>query len=142
SIEPYECKTALFDPDWGNEGRLPFDEPHPDVPLRLARVAPIHATDSTTLAAARDPRLRGVPFSSDEVGWTASERVVGVFDHYLAPTGQHTWGGGDTCRSWDFATYGNALIARFFASGGRDIYYLSHPKTHGCLVDGTCDFMR
>ena len=31
---------------------------------------------------------------------------------------------------------------RFFASGGRDLRYLTHPKTHGCLVDGTCDFFR
>ena len=32
------------------------------------------------------------------------------------PTGQHAWDVGDVCRAWDFATYGNALIARFFAT--------------------------
>jgi hypothetical protein len=142
SIDPWECQTALYDPDWVSEGRLPFDQPHPDAPLRLARVAKVRAVDSTSLAAAWEPRLRGVPFGPDDAGWTATERVVGLLHHYSAPMGQHTWAEGDTCRAWDFATYGNALIARFFASGGRDVYYLSHPKTHGCLVDGTCDFFR
>lgn len=48
----------------------------------------------------------------------------------------------DVCRRWDFATYGNTLVARFFATEGRDVYYLSHPRTHGCLADGSCDFLR
>ncbi len=142
TIEPYECMTALYDADWVSEGRLPYDQPHPDVPLRLGRVAKVRVSDSTSLAAAWEPRLRGVPFGPDESSWTASERVVGLFNHYIVPKGQHTWSTGDACRAWDFAAYGNALMARFFASGGRDVYYLSHPKTHGCLVDGTCDFMR
>ncbi len=142
SIEPNDCKTALYDPDWVSEGRLPFDQPHPDVPLRLARVAKVRVVDSSSLASAWEPRLRGIPFGPDEAGWTATERVVGVWSHYLVPEGQHTWSTADACRAWDPATYGNALIARFFATGGRDVYYLSHPKTHGCLVDGTCDLFR
>jgi hypothetical protein len=142
SIEPYECQTALFDPDWVSEGRLSYDEPHPEAPLRLARVATVRVTDGATLAAAWEPRLRGVPFGPDEAGWTASERVLGLLDQYIAPSGRHAWASGDACRAWDYATYGNALIARFFATGGRDLYYLSHPKTHGCLVDGTCAFLQ
>ncbi|MBX3215459.1 MAG: hypothetical protein KF850_25705 [Labilithrix sp.] len=141
-LERYECMTALYDADWISEGRLPYDQPHPDVPLRLARVAGVHVTDSTSLAAAWEPRLRGVPFGPDESSWAATERVVGLFNHYLVPKGQHTWSTGDACRAWDFAVYGNALTARFFASGGRDVYYLSHPKTHACLADGSCDFFR
>jgi hypothetical protein len=142
AIEPPDCEHALFDPDWVSEGRLPFEQPHGGDPLRLARAAAIRATDSTSLAASWEPRLRGIPFGPDDSGWNASARVVGVFDQYVAPDGAHAWGGGDVCRTWDYAAYGNALIARFFASGGRDVYYLSHPKTHGCLVDGTCDFLR
>ena len=142
TIEPLECQNALYDADWVSEGRMPFDQPHPDTPLRLARVAKVRPTDSTTLAAAWEPRLRGVPFAPDDTAWSASERVVGLLNHYLTPKGQHTWDVGDVCKAWDFATYGNALTARFFATEGRDIYYLSHPKTHGCLVDGSCDFMR
>jgi hypothetical protein len=136
----FACQTALYDPDWVSEGRLPWSEAHPAVPLRLARVARVRATDSTSLAASWEPRLRGLPFAPDEAGWTASERVVAHLAHYIEPRGAHGWTEADTCRAWDFASYGNALVARFFASGGRDLYYLSHPKTHGCLVDRTCDF--
>jgi len=142
TIDPYTCDIALYDPDWPSEGRLPFDEQHPDVPLRLARVAKTQVVDSTSLAAAWEPRLRGVPFGPDDAGWTATERVVGLFNNYIEPKGAHTWSTPDACRAWDFATYGNALTARFFASEGRDLYYLSHPKTHGCLVDATCDFFK
>ena len=142
TIDPVECTNALYDADWVSEGRLPFDQPHADVPLRLARVAKVRVTDDATLAAAGEPRLRGVPFAPDETAWSASERVVGLLNHYLVPKGQHTWDVGDACRVWDPATYGNALTARFFATQGRDLYYLSHPRTHGCLVDGSCDFLK
>jgi hypothetical protein len=142
TIDPLICARALYDADWVSEGRLPFDQPHPDTPLRLARVATVRASDDASLAAAWEPRLRGVPFGPDESAWSARERVVGLLNHYLVPEGKHTWDVGDACKQWDFATYGNALTARFFASEGRDIYYLSHPKTHGCLVDGSCDFMK
>lgn len=142
TLDPVDCQNALFDADWVSEGRMPFDQPHPDVPLRLARVAKVRASDGASLAAAWEPRLRGTPFTPDETAWSASERVVGLLNHYLTPKGQHTWDVGDVCRAWDFATYGNALTARFFASEGRDVYYLSHPKSHGCLVDGSCDFLR
>ena len=83
-----------------------------------------------------------MPFTPDETAWSASERVVGLLDMYIVPEGQHTWDTSDAGRAWDFAQYGNALTARFFASEGRDLYYLSHPKTHNCLVDGTCDFLK
>ena len=137
-----ECKNALYDADWVSEGAMPYDQPHPDVPLRLARVAKIHVTDSTSLAAAWEPRLRGTPFAPDETAWSASQPVVALLNHYLVPKGQHTWDVGDACRKWDYATYGNTLTARFFATEGKDLYYLSHPKTHGCLVDGSCDFLK
>jgi hypothetical protein len=127
------CRAAFFDPDWTSEGRFPSDPPHPTVPLRLARIAKVRATDPASLAATWEPRLRGVPFSADETGWTATERVVGLFFNYVAVDGGHGWTTGDTCRVWDYAAYGNALIARFFASGGRDVFYLSHPKSHVTL---------
>ena len=65
-----------------------------------------------------------------------------MLNHYLVPEGKHTWDVGDVCLAWDPATYGNALTAKFFASDGKDLYYLSHPKSHGCLVDGSCDFLK
>jgi hypothetical protein len=136
------CDHALFDPDWTSEGRLPFDQPHATTPLRLGRTAGVVVRDSTSLAAAWEPRLRGVPFAPDETAWSATGPVLALLHQYVAPGGAHTWGATDRCLAWDPGAYGNALMARFFASEGRDVYYLSHPKTHGCLADGLCDFFR
>ena len=136
------CKNALYDVDWVSEGKMGIDQPHLTVPLRLGRVVGTRVTDSASLASAWAPRLRGVPFSSDDRGWTSEARVGAVFSHYLQAGGAHTWNVGDLCESFDAATYGNALLARFFASEGKDVYYLSHPASHRCLADGTCPFLR
>ena len=130
--------SAFFDPDWISEGHLPFDEPHPEVPLRAARIADVKVTDPTSLAFAWEPRLRGTPFAPDDAGWTARARIVGLFQQYVTPNGAHGWGSPDACRAWDYATYANGLVARFFASSGKDVYYLSHPTSHGCLATATC----
>ena len=136
------CKNALYDADWVSEGKMGIDQAHPAIPLRLARTADTRVSDATTLARAWAPRLTGAPFSADERGWTSEAPVVALFNHYLEPGGAHTWNVGDVCETFDTATYGNALLARFFASEGKDVYYLSHPSTHGCLADGTCPFLR
>lgn len=141
-LAPEDCATALFDADWLSEGAQGFDQPHPDVPLRLGRIAARHVTDGTSLAAAWEPRLRGEPRAPDETAWRAGDRVVGSVGVYVEPRGKHTWDVGSTCRVWDHATYGNALMARFFATQGKDVYYLSHPRSHACLASGTCDFFR
>src|SRR6185295_5123698 len=106
------CHVALFDPDWSSEGDLTYDEPHPDVPLRLARIATLRTTDSTTLAASWEPRLSGVPFAPNATGWTATQPVVALWSQYVEPGGAHAWKADSTCHVWDPATYGNNLIAR------------------------------
>ena len=141
-IDPYDCQAALYDADWVSEGGLPFDQPHSQVPLRLGRLAGLHVTDAASLQAAWEPRLRGVPFSADDKAWSAREPIVAAVNYYIDPRGKHTWDVGDVCKAWDFATYGNRLTARFFATQGRDLYYLSHPQSHGCLLKGTCDFFQ
>ncbi len=141
-IDPLDCKNALYDADWLSEGAQGFDQPHPDVPLRLGRLADRRVTDGTSLAAAWEPRLRGAPRAPDETAWRAGDRVVASVGMYIDPKGKHTWDVGDVCRAWDHATYGNGLMARFLATQGKDVYYLSHPRTHGCLATGTCDFFR
>jgi len=142
ALAPAVCENALYDADWVSEGRMPYDQPHAETPLRLARIAGARVTDPSSLAAAWEPRLRGAPFTQDGTAWSARERVVALLNHYLVPEGKHTWDVPDACRAWDFAVYGNALTARFFATEGRDVYYLSHPQTHGCLADGSCEFLR
>ncbi len=142
TISAEDCRTALFDADWLSEGTMGFDQPHPTVPLRLGRVASAAGPDALALARTWAPRLRGAPFASDDRGWSADARVGALLGHYLEPGGKHTWDVGDVCRSFDGATYGNALFARFFASDGKDVYYLSHPASHRCLATGTCAFLR
>lgn len=142
STDSGSCHIALFDPDWTGEGDLPYDEPHPDVPLRLARIATLRTTDSTTLAASWEPRLSGVPFAPDATGYPATQPVVALFSQYVEPGGAHAWKADSTCHVWDPATYGSNLIARFLATDGRDLYYLSHPSSHGCLAKSSCDIFK
>jgi hypothetical protein len=121
-----------------SEGRELYDQPHAAVPLRLARFAEMHPTDSGTLAATWAPRTQGAPGSKDGA-FTPSRKLVAQMHAYIKPEGQHTWDIGDVCRAWDWAAYGDAVIARFFMSGGTDLYYLSHPSTHStCLLDASC----
>jgi hypothetical protein len=136
------CDTALSDPDWISEGAQRFAAPHPKIPLRSARLAGALAGDTAQdLALAFEPRLRGTPFSPDDAAWTARAPVLALFNNYITPTGAHTWSQPDVCRAFDHAAYGNALIARFFSTRGRDVYYLSHPSSHACLAAGTCPFL-
>ena len=136
---PPSCANALWDADWTSEGKQGFDQPHAQVPLRLARYAELHPTSAASLSAAWEPRIVGVPVTGVDGAWKPSKRVVAMVNHYIVPEGNHTWDIGDVCRKWDQASYGDALIARFFASGGTDVYYLSHPQTHATCLVGTPD---
>jgi hypothetical protein len=140
--DPAVCNATMFDPDWVSEGLDRYDAPHLDSPLRLARLASVRVTDAATLSQAWTPRLAGAPFAADDTAWKSTERVVGLFQNYLEPLGRHVWDMPDLCKAWDFATYGNGIIARFFASDGKDVYYLSHPRTHRCLATGNCEFLK
>jgi hypothetical protein len=139
--DPMTCAHALFDPDWVSEGKENYDQPH-DVPFRMARLLDTRPTpgDPSSLDAVWSPREKGEPFTPDATAWPANARVLGMFDNYIVPGGQHTWDVGDLCLNFDPATYGDGIIARFFASGGKDVYYLSHPMTHTCLAYANCDF--
>ena len=142
AVDPNVCAQTLFDSDWVDEGKNLLDAPHLPTPLRLARITGMHPTDAASLDQAWAPRETGVPFASDDNAWNASAKVLGSVDVYLAATGQHTWDSGDQCRAWDFATYGNGIIARFFATQGTDLYYLSHPTSHECLATLSCPFLQ
>ncbi|HEX7602440.1 MAG TPA: hypothetical protein VF316_12580 [Polyangiaceae bacterium] len=142
TIDPVTCQQALFDADWLSEGRMPFDQQHPTLPLRLARIAGLHVTDATTLAQAWAPRIVGSPFTPDDKAWGSSAPLVGMVDVYLQPQGQHTWDSGDACKIWDGATYGGNMDGRFLVTSGKDLYYLSHPATHECLETRDCPMFK
>ena len=47
----------------------------------------------------------------------------------------------DPSLPWDPSRYLMNTIGRFFATGGRDVYYRSHPAAHACAARGDCDFL-
>jgi len=75
----------------------------------------MHPTDAASLDQAWAPREIGIPFSSDDSAWNASAKGARIGRRLLESTGKHTWDSGNQCRAWDFATYGNGVIARFFS---------------------------
>ena len=139
--DPSTCAETVFDPDWHSEGRNRFGAQHPSSPLRLARRAPLHVTDAQSLDATWEPRLVGVPFGTDGA-WVPKDPIVGLVDAYVSPGGAHVWVNADPCKAWDEAVYYDQLAGRFFATGGTDVYFLSHPSTHACLMDQSCDFLQ
>jgi hypothetical protein len=137
SLSKDTCAGALFNADDVDEGLLPYGEQVAPVPLRLARLArPTHGAE---LDAVWAPRLRGVPHAKTNAGaWQPGEKLVGLLNAYIVPEGQHAFFNPAPCEQWDNATYLAQLAAHYLASGGRDIYYLSHPATHSCLATHTC----
>jgi len=138
------CQNALFDVDWLSEGAMNFDQPHPAVPLRLARLTDVRAVDAQSLLRGFAPRERGVPFTPDDSAFKPEGRLLASASVYVAPAGASGWSAPDVCRAFDAATYGDRLIGVFFRSGGTDIQYLTHPATHRCLAEssasGACRF--
>jgi hypothetical protein len=133
----------LFDADWlGDHGQQGFDQQHLAVPLRIARLASVRGATRAELTASYQPRLVGAPFAADSAGWQPNGALVATLNAYMTPLGQHVWFIGDPCKRWDDVTYMENLIARFLGSNGQDLYYLSHPTSHGCLADRTCPFFH
>jgi hypothetical protein len=108
------------------------------MPLRLARLAGVRATDADSLARAWAPRLSGEPFAVDARGWASTGPLLGVLDAYIQPGGQHVFVNGDPCKAFDDVVYHDNLLVRFLATQGKDLYVLSHPATHRCLEREAC----
>lgn len=139
TVSKTKCTEALFDVDDLDDGLQPYDEQRAPVPLRLARRAEPVRPDA--IDAAWAPRLLGIPRAkSDDGAWTADARVVSYVSAYIEMDGQHAFYNPAACQAWDNATYLANLAARFMATGGKDLYFLSHPHTHECLAKGTCTF--
>jgi hypothetical protein len=136
------CEQALFDVDWLAEGADLYDQQHLASPLRLVRVATPEGIDPGALDRTWAPRLKGAPFANDEAGWIPGPPLLAMMSAYVAPLGQHVWTTGDPCKAWDDATYYDHVVARFLASGGTDVYFTSHPRTHGCMAAQSCDFLK
>jgi hypothetical protein len=129
------CEEALFDADDLDEGTARYFEQNAKAPHRLARYT--EAASPATLDVVWQPRLKGVPFGPDGT-WTPSPArpLTALLDAYIVPDGVHTFVNGEPCQSYDAGNYLTNLTARFFQTGGTDLYYLSHPATHLCLTEG------
>jgi hypothetical protein len=137
---PMQCQDELYDADWFAEGLDQYGQQHPNVPLRLARDATMHPTDPSEMATAWGARIQGTPFTRDTGAWP--HPLLAIAAAYMAPLGQHSYDAGNPCNSFDGPAYFDNTMARFFATGGTDLYYLSHPSTHRCMADGSCPFLR
>jgi hypothetical protein len=136
------CADTLYDADWLGGLADDYGQQHPTQLLRMARLASTHAVDAASLAAAWSPRVQGSPSASDGAAWTPGPPLVASVTAYLNPLGQHDWSVGDPCQAFDGTTYMDNLLAHFFATGGQDLYYLSHPQSHTCLADTSCAFFN
>lgn len=137
------CARYLFDIDVVDEGQATYGEREAQRPLRLGRIATPAAVDN--ILDTWRPRLEGRPFSSDSDGWSADQKIIAQLMAYTEPTGEHGFDPADPCEAWPSGRYFTNLVARFFASGGTDLYYLSHPETHHCLArtgPGSCSFIE
>ena len=135
------CSQVLSDGDYlGERMQKIFNQPPVSPPLRLARLTQ-RATSSAGLAAVWAPRIQGAPLGADGT-WTPNAPLVGMLNAYLDPLGDHDWSLGDPCQAWDGTTYMDDLLVHYFATGGQDLYYLSHALTHECLATQTCPFMQ
>jgi hypothetical protein len=136
-VSEADCRDALFDVDALGEGRELWAHQMSALPLRLGRIAE-PARDSS-VDQVWEPRLDGIPYAaSDQGAWSGDQRVNAMVNAYTTPRGEHTFHFTDACKSFDSATYLINLTGRFFASDGRDVYFLSHPATHHCLEDYSC----
>jgi hypothetical protein len=135
------CSQVLSDGDYlGQSMQRIFLQPPVSPPLRLARLTK-RASSSAALGAVWAPRIQGVPLGADGT-WTPNAPLVGMLNAYLDPLGDHDWSLGDPCQAWDGTTYMDDLLVHYFATGGEDLYYLSHAMSHECLATQTCPFMQ
>ncbi len=135
-----DCARALVDIDWLAEGKNAWDAERPAVPLRLARAADVAAVDEASLERAWAPRLLGGALVPDDAAWKGTSPLLGVVNTYIDPGGTHVFVHANPCKAFDDVVYYDHLVARFLATRGQDLYFLSHPSSHACLERETCPF--
>lgn len=135
-----DCARAISDVDWLAEGANLWDAPRPTVPLRLGRLASVRALDAASLDAAWAPRLAGAPGRPDDQAWKGDGPLLGVLNTWVDPGGTHVFVNGNPCKAFDETRYYVNLVARFVATRGYDLHFLSHPSTHRCLEREACPF--
>lgn len=139
----------LFDVDNLSDGRLIF---HPNGREQYDARNEEHRMVTGLNPPALDPPLRWVRQTStvanavgDDV-WSVlpGDDVSGFLNFYSLPIGVHGFDSlvFDQELPWDPAQYLINLIARWGATGGQDLQYLTSPEGHQCLEDSTCEFLN
>ncbi len=136
------CRATLYDPDFIDESRAGYDQQRPVYPLRMARDITIEARGDDDLVRAFRPRTLSKSLYTDAEGVLGGQPLLAHVGALMSPTGQHSWEAGNACQAFDAVTYYENLIARFVATGGTELLYLSRPGSHGCLATNSCDFLH
>ena len=105
------AQTAALQSALGNDVKVAYA-------MRYGEPAIGRAIDALTAAGCR--RILLAPLYPQYCAATTATVVDAAADHLK------------TLR-WQPARYVTELVARFFESDGRDVYYLSHPKSQACL---------
>jgi hypothetical protein len=130
------CEAAPFDLDDLDEGATLAGEQSPFVPLRLAR----YASSPQGIDAAWSPRLLGAPFAADGAFVASDEPLSALLLLGRGTRAAHGLEPGDPCLAFDTDTYAARVVARYLASRGADLAYLTRPASHRCLAteSGAC----
>jgi hypothetical protein len=67
--------------------------------------------------------------------------VAAVLNAFIRPEGTHSFSLPDPREAFEVTQYLTNLVARFYASDGRDLLYRSRPADHHCAARGDCDFI-
>ncbi len=140
-VDPRTCARMLYDPDYLDEGSAGYAQQSPVYPLRLARDLTQEVVGDEGLVRAYRPRSQSKAFYTDAEGWVGGVPLAAHLGALVNPTGQHSWIAPDPCKRFDDVRYLENLMARFVATGGTDLPYLTRPGSHGCLARGSCDFL-
>lgn len=118
--------TMVYDAWDLDEGRLGFNEPVLLPRMRMAR-------------AVASPRA---DLSDVEQRWTVrtGDTVSAYANAYIVPRGTHVFLPSDPSQMFDIGNYMTNLVARYLATEGKELLYVTSPSHH-CLEDSTCPFL-
>jgi hypothetical protein len=117
----------VFDAYDLDEGRQRFGEATLAPPLRMARVV------SSTRGAEDDLDQRWSPRQGD--GMSA------FVNAYIEPRGTHVFLPSDPSQPFDIGLYMTNLVARFLATKGTDLPYVTDPMGHHCMATSSCSWL-
>jgi hypothetical protein len=70
----------------------------------------------------------------------AGDTVSAYANAYIVPRGTHVFLPSDPAQMFDIGNYMTNLVARYLATEGKELLYVTSPSHH-CLEDSTCPFL-